>query len=71
MALIDDLQKEVSETYRKYGDQKALIVGRDTYTGNQIADEVEKGSEFGLDVLTKLLDLTIDLVKRQKLKIEE
>lgn len=68
---IEKLKQLMITTYRKFGDEKALMLkGRFSYTGNEIAKEIENETEFGIEVLNSLLQLTIDLLKRNKIKMK-
>lgn len=44
--------------------------GKNKWTGNEIADEIEKNTEFGQNQMRSLMALTVDLVSRQRLMIE-
>jgi hypothetical protein len=65
--LSQKLKNTAVNTYRKIGEDKGLLLkGKNSYTGNEIADEIEKETEIGVEILEALLNLTIDLVKRDK-----
>lgn len=71
MELTEQLKQHVASIYRKkYGDNPALTqlkIDGKTYTGNEIANEIENETDFGVEQLKKLLNLTIDLIQRQKI----
>lgn len=62
-----ELRSMVIETYRKYGDKIVVQYksGR-SYTGNEIAIEVEAGSDFGIDTVLNVMKLSIDIFSRDK-----
>lgn len=71
ITLAQHLKQLCIDTYSKYGSEKAwLVTGGKSYTGQQIADEIKKETEFGKEQVGKLLSLTIDLVKRDKINQE-
>ncbi len=68
--LTEELKQKAIETYLKYGDDKALVIkGKRTYTGNEIADEIINETDFGIDVVNKIMQLSIDLLKRDKVNL--
>ena len=72
MDLVYKLKERLAKTYRAYGDKVMLLspgVGKCSWTGNEIADEIENETEFGVKQMHKLLNLTIDLVSRDKEKL--
>lgn len=52
-------------------DAPCLHSGKNTYSKRQIADEIERETDFGMKTLTNMFMLTLDLVSRGKLKSEE
>lgn len=62
-----NLKKSLSDTYIKYGDKKVLIIGRNSYSGNEIANEIKNGTEFGIKQMGKLINLSINLISRNKI----
>lgn len=67
-SLIDQLVKDA----RAYGDEvviTSLGLGKCTWTGNELADEVQNGTEFGKEVVNGLVSLTLELVQRGKEKL--
>ncbi len=50
-------------------DQPYLHVGQTTYTRRQIADEIERETEFGINQMTNMLLLSLDLIARKKEKV--
>lgn len=67
---IDKLKKTVVSTYQKFGyDTACVIRGGRSYTGHEIANEIESETEFGLSFLENLLNLTAELVKRDKINV--
>lgn len=68
---IKELKKLVVEGYRKYGDDKALVIkGKKSYTGFEMAKEIEDETEFGIEMVSNILQLTIDLLKRNKMQMK-
>lgn len=74
---IDRLKNKIIETHKKYGDGKVLAIA-DTptvpgrfYSGNELAKEVEEETEFGLKLIDMMINLTIDLLSRDKIKLPE
>ena len=68
MELTEQLKQHVASVYRKkYGDDTAYIRGRDIYTGNQAASEIENETDEGIRLITSLINLTIELVQKQKI----
>ena len=62
---MDKLKQLMVATYRKFGDKKALLLkGKRIYTGNEIADEIENETEFGIKMVNNMIQLTINLLKR-------
>ena len=43
-----------------------LVGGRKTYTRRELADEIEKETEFGMETLANMVLLAIDLTARQR-----
>jgi hypothetical protein len=67
--LIIEIKKTMIDTYKKYGDEKVLTRGRYSYTGNQLANEIENETEVGINMINSILKLTIDLLKRDKINM--
>jgi len=65
------LKQKMIETFLKYGERKVLVSKGKTYTGNMLADEVSKESEVGLDMLKCIINLTIDLLSRDRINLNE
>lgn len=67
------LKNIVISTYRKLNDERALVMksGKMSYTGNEVADEIENETAFGVSIMSNLMKLCIDLLKRDKLNYEE
>lgn len=67
---IDQLKQLMITTYERYGNEKALLIkGERSYTGYEISKEIREETEFGLEVFELLIKLTLDLLKRNKLAI--
>ena len=60
-----DLIEKLTQN-KQISDEKYLIVGNKSYTRQDIADEIQNETEFGVDFLTNMLMLAIDLTARQK-----
>lgn len=68
---LDKLKSKVIETYKKFGDKKALLIrGHNSYTGFEIADEIEKETELGIEMMNSIIQLTIDLLSRDKINVK-
>lgn len=65
------LKDKLAKSYRKYGDKTCLAVGDISYTGNEVANEIEKETEFGIKCINTLIGLTIDLLARNKMTWDE
>lgn len=68
---IEQLKQNMVETFRKYGNEIALRTKGKTFTGNEIANEIENETEFGIESLNSAIRLTIDLLKRDKVNLYE
>lgn len=68
---VDILKQHLIDRYRKIGDEKAILTKGRSYSGNQMADEIENETEFGIQSIKSLISLTIELLSRDKLKINE
>lgn len=69
MEAYQNLTKVVANHYRGFGDKIALQVlqiGKNQFTGNELADEVEAQTEFGQKLVQNLVILALDLVSRGK-----
>lgn len=66
MTLEQKLKNSLIEKYKEFGDKVCLVSGKNSWTGNQVADEIEKESETGVRLLNGILNLTIELLSRQK-----
>jgi hypothetical protein len=61
VSLIEKLTQNEQISNEKY-----LVAGNKSYTRQNIADEIQNETEFGVDFLTNMLMLAIDLTARQK-----
>ena len=68
---IDILKAKIIATYRKRGDSPYLTTRNKTYSGNEVADEIEAETEFGVECVNNLIQLTIDLLARDKMKYDK
>jgi hypothetical protein len=69
MEAYQNLTKVVASHYRGFGDKivlQILQIGKNQYTGNELADEVEAQTEFGQKLINNLVLLALDLVSRGK-----
>jgi hypothetical protein len=70
----DILKEKLVKAYRKYGNKSCLFVmdaeGGKQFSGNQVADEIEQETPFGVNCIFTMLQLTIDLLSRDKMKYE-
>lgn len=67
MEAYQNLIKIVADRYRTYGDAVALqspCIGKSTWTGNELADEIENQTEHGQRLVNNLILLAVDLVTR-------
>lgn len=64
----EKLKEIIASYYLSKGDTivlvRPLVGGKSSFTGNEIANEIEKGTKFGQKMLTNLVKLTIELVSR-------
>lgn len=72
---VDHLKNKLIESLKKYGDNKFLVTADPenlshlrTWSGNQIAVEIEQETEFGLKQIDMMIQLTLDLLSRDKIK---
>ncbi len=69
---IELLKTKIIKSYRKYGDKLCLFVmdaqGGHQYTGNEVADEIQNDTPFGVECIHTLIGLTIDLLSRNKIE---
>jgi len=68
---IQHLKTAMIEYIRESGDAMVLIHGKRSYTGTEIAKEMGEETEFGLHMMENMILLTIDLLKRGKVKLPE
>ena len=68
---LDILKAKIVATYRKRGDSPYLTTCDRTYSGNEVADEIEAETEFGVKCIDNLIQLTIDLLARDKMKYDK
>ncbi len=67
---IEALKQKITTTFRKKMDKKGLLVrGGKTYSGNEIADEIENETPIGVETLNSIIQLTLDLINRDKINI--
>ena len=66
---IELLKQKMIATFRKKGDDKMLVTGRKSYSGNEIADAVEKETELGVNTLNNIIQLSLDLISRDKIHL--
>jgi len=65
---IENIKQLLVDRYRKIGNEKALLIkGKHSYTGTEIAEEIENETELGIDIINNIFQLTIDLLKRDKI----
>lgn len=72
MEAYNSLIEQLVSDARAYGDEvviTSLGLGKCTWTGNELADEVQNGTDFGKEVVNGLLSLTLELVVRGKEKL--
>lgn len=69
------LKDKLVKDFRKYGDKACLTVmgadGVKQYTGNEVANEIQNETEFGINCINTLIGLTIDLLSRNKMTWED
>ena len=56
--------RRLTETQHK--DRPYMVKGRETYTRQQIADEIEAESNFGIEMMTMMLALALQLTNESK-----
>lgn len=70
----DKLKSLMISTYKKKGDNTALLIKvgeKRTWTGNEIVKEIEDETDFGIKLVNNIVQLSIDLLSRDKLNIDE
>jgi hypothetical protein len=69
------LKNKLVKDFRKKGDNACLtVMGKDgvkQYTGNEVANEIQNETEFGINCINTLIGLTIDLLSRNKMTWED
>lgn len=60
-----DLIEKLTQN-KQLTDAKYLVVGNKSYSRQEIATEIKNETEFGIDFLTNMILLAIDLTARQK-----
>lgn len=69
---IEALKQKITTTFRKKMDKKGLLVrGGKMYSGNEIADEIENETPIGVETLNSIIQLTLDLINRDKINIDD
>lgn len=68
---INSLKEKIISTYKKYGNDKMLSTVGKSYSGVELAKEVEDETEFGVKLIDNMIQLTIDLVKRDKVNYDK
>lgn len=64
------LKRLLISTYEKVGD-KIQSPGRQLLTPTQIADEIKNDTEVGIQYYKGIISLTIDLLMRDKIHLDE
>jgi hypothetical protein len=60
---VERLKQAMIETYRKFGDDRAIRTrGGKSYTGNEVANEIENETKFGLDLIEMMLNIKKDKI---------
>lgn len=67
---LEQIKLSLINIYKNKGDKKALMTRGRAWTGNELAIELENETEFGIGLIENLINLTVDLVSRQKLEYE-
>lgn len=73
MEAYQNLINIVVSKYRAHGDTVTLqspCIGKSSWTGNELADEIENQTEFGQRLVNNLVLLSLDLVTRGQEQIE-
>lgn len=55
---------------REDKDEMLIHCGNQSFSKSQIADEIKSGGDFGMRILCNLINLSIDLVSRNRARIE-
>ena len=68
---MENLKKEIIDNLMKGDDIDSphLIIGYNSFSKRQIADEIEKNSEFGSRFVNNIILLALDLFMRGKEKL--
>lgn len=67
METYQSLINVVASKYRSHGESVTLVspcIGKSSWTGNELANEIEKQTEFGQKLVHNLVLLSLDLVSR-------
>lgn len=57
---IEKIKMIMVETYRKIGNKKSWVKGKRLYSGNEIANEIETATRFGIELVGNVIQLTIN-----------
>jgi len=64
---LQELRKVLADTWRKHGQEKIVAFkSRPSFSGEEIAIEIESGSEVGNSFIKDMIMLAVDLTKRDK-----
>lgn len=66
---LDQLKESLVKTYQRYGEDKMLSTRGKSWSGVELAQEVDNETEFGVELINMMINLTIDLVKRDKINV--
>lgn len=66
---LDQLKENLVKTYQRYGEDKMITTRGKSWSGIELAQEVENETEFGVELINTMINLTIDLVKRDKINV--
>lgn len=70
MKLEKELKRLMISTYEKMGD-KTMSRSMDPMTGKQLAEEIKNDTEIGIKLYKSIIALTIELLMRDKIHIDE
>ena len=66
--LVKTLKETIIGSYEKYGEEKSIIFGNRAFSGLEMADEIRNETEIGKKAISLVIRLTLDLLKRNKIK---
>jgi hypothetical protein len=66
---LEQLKQSLITTYQRYGEGKIIASHGKSWSGVELAQEIENETKFGVELIEMMINLTIDLVKRDKINV--